>query len=145
MKRITLFLALLLIPIATRSQTSQEQKLLELDKGWENALLHSEVEFLETLLADEFIWVHNHASLVDGKEEVLNRAKKIRLGQSDDTKNRTSKDQKIILLGQTAVVSGFTMVDRGPQPTTYHFMRTYSLVNNQWKLLGNHTMAIPEL
>lgn len=145
MKRITLFLALLFIPIATRSQTSQEQKLLELDKGWENALLHSEVEFLETLLADEFIWVHNHASLVDGKEEVLNRAKKIRLGQSDDTKNRNSKDQKVILLGQTAVVSGFTIVDRGPQPTTYHFMRTYSLVNNQWKLLANHTMAIPEL
>lgn len=145
MKRITLFLALLFIPIATRSQTSQAQKLLELDKGWENALLHSEVEFLETLLADEFIWVHNHASLVDGKEEVLNRAKKIRLGHSDDTKNRNSKDQKVILLGQTAVVSGFTIVDRGPQPTTYHFMRTYTLVNKQWKLLANHTMAIPEL
>lgn len=144
MKFCALLLALLFIPIATRSQTTTEKLLLELDKGWENALLHSEVEFLETLLADEFIWVHNHASLVDGKEEVLNRTKNIRLGQADDTKNRTSKNQKVILLGQTAVVSGFTVVDRGPQPTTYHFMRTYTLVNNQWKLLGNHTMAIPE-
>ena len=144
MKFCALLLSLLFIPIAAWSQSTTEQELLELDKGWENALLHSEVEFLETLLADEFVWVHNHASLVDGKQEALSRAKNIRLGQTDDTKNRTSRDRKVVLLGQTAVVSGFTIVDRGPQPTTYHFMRTYALVNNQWKLLGNHTMAIPE-
>jgi hypothetical protein len=35
-------------------------------------------------------------------------------------------------------------VDRGPQPTTYHFMRTYVLVTGKWKLIANHTMAIPE-
>jgi hypothetical protein len=97
--------------------------------------LNSEVEVLEELLAEEFIWVHNHASQIDGKEEALSRAKKIRAGQQDDTRNRSPRDQKVVLLGQTAVVSGFTVVDRGPQPTNYHFMRTYALLEGKWKLL----------
>lgn len=123
---------------------SPEQQLLQVDQGWEKALLESNVEFLENLVAAEFIWVHNHAGLIDGKEAVIARAKRIRGGQADDTRNRTSRDQQVVILGQTGVVSGYTVVDRGPSPVTYHFMRTYARVNGEWKLLGNHTMAIPE-
>lgn len=143
MKFLPLLLTLLVISVSSFSQTTQEQ-LIELDKGWERALLNSEVEFLENLLAEEFVWVHNHASQIDGKAEALNRAKKIRAGQQDDTRNRSPRDHQVVLLGQTAVVSGFTVVDRGPQPTTYHFMRTYALEAGKWKLIANHTMAIPE-
>jgi hypothetical protein len=143
MKFFPVLLTLLLIAYSSMGQTTQE-KLLELDKSWEKALLNSDVPILGELLAEEFIWVHNHASLIDRKEEVINRAKKIQTGQQDDTRNRIPSDQKVVLLGQTAVVSGFTVVDRGPQPTNYHFMRTYALVEGKWKLLANHTMAIPE-
>jgi ketosteroid isomerase-like protein len=143
MKFLPLLLTLLLSAFSSLAQTTQEQ-LIELDKGWERALLNSEVEFLENLLAEEFIWVHNHATQIDGKAEALDRAKKIRAGQPDDTRNRSPRDHQVVLLGQTAVVSGFTVVDRGPQPTTYHFMRTYAQLEGKWKLIANHTMAIPE-
>ena len=143
MKLLPLLVTLLLIAFSAIGQTTEE-RLLELDRSWERALLNSEVAILEELLAEEFIWVHNHASLIDGKAETLSRAKRIRAGQQDDTRNRSPRDQKVVLLGQTAVVSGFTLVDRGPQPTNYHFMRTYALVEGKWKLLANHTMAIPE-
>jgi ketosteroid isomerase-like protein len=123
---------------------SKEKELLTIDIGWEKALLTSDVDFLENLLADEFVWVHNHAGQIDGKEQAIARAKRIKAGQTDDTKNRTSRDQEVVILGKTGLVSGFTVVDRGPSPTTYHFMRTYALVDGNWKLLGNHTMAIPE-
>ncbi|MDF2157506.1 nuclear transport factor 2 family protein [Algoriphagus sp. CAU 1675] len=123
---------------------SPEQQLQELDQSWERALLSSDVEVLENLLADEFVWVHNHAGLIDGKEAVINRAKRIQAGQKDDTRNRTPRDQQVVILGKTGIVSGFTVVDRGPTPTTYHFMRSYTWMDGKWKLLGNHTMAIPE-
>ena len=143
MKFLPLLLTLLIISVSSFAQTPQEQ-LVALDKGWERALLNSDVEFLDTLLAEEFVWVHNHASQIDGKAEALNRAKKIRAGQQDDTRNRSPRDHQVVILEQTAVVTGFTVVDRGPQPTTYHFMRTYALVAGKWKLIANHTMAIPE-
>ncbi len=143
MKFLPLLLTLLLSTFSSLAQTTQEQ-LVELDKGWEKALLNSEVTILEELLAEEFIWVHNHASQIDGKAETLSRAKRIRAGQQDDTRNRSAREHQVVLLGQTAVVTGFTLVDRGPQPTNYHFMRTYALVEGKWKLLANHTMAIPE-
>uniref|UniRef100_UPI0040476256 nuclear transport factor 2 family protein n=2 Tax=Algoriphagus sp. TaxID=1872435 RepID=UPI0040476256 len=143
MKFLPLLLTLLIISVSSFAQTTQEQ-LVALDKGWERALLNSDVEFLDTLLAEEFVWVHNHASQIDGKAEALNRAKKIRAGQQDDTRDRSPRDHQVVILEQTAVVSGFTVVDRGPQPTTYHFMRTYALVAGKWELIANHTMAIPE-
>ncbi|GAB2496357.1 nuclear transport factor 2 family protein [Algoriphagus taiwanensis] len=121
-----------------------KNSLIQLDLGWEKALLSSDVSFLETLLADDFIWVHNHAGMIDGKKEVLARAKRIQGGQVDNTKGRVSSDQKVVILGQTGIVSGYTVVDRGPSPTRYHFMRTYTWLDGKWKLLGNHTMAIPE-
>jgi ketosteroid isomerase-like protein len=123
---------------------TQNEQLLQVDLGWEKALLESDVAFLENLLADKFVWVHNHAGQIDGKEAAVGRAKRIKAGQADDTKNRTSRDQQVVIVGTTGVVSGYTEVDRGPSPTTYHFMRTYALVDGQWKLLANHTMAIPE-
>ncbi len=143
MKFLPLLLTLLLNAYSSMGQTTQE-RLLELDKSWERALLNSEVAVLVELLAEEFIWVHNHASQIDGKAEALSRAKRIRAGQQDDTRNRSAREHQVVLLGQTAVVTGFTLVDRGPQPTNYHFMRTYALVEGKWKLLANHTMAIPE-
>ncbi|WP_373496251.1 nuclear transport factor 2 family protein [Aquiflexum sp.] len=135
---------LCLLTLTSGAQTQDHQKLLELDRGWEKALLESNVGFLENLLAKDFVWVHNHAGLIDGKASVISRAKRIQDGQTDNTKGRISRDQTVVILGKTGVVSGFTVVDRGPSPVTYHFMRTYSKVKGKYVLLANHTMAIPD-
>ena len=147
MKSIGFIASLILFHVSSsfsQSATFGRESLLEIDLGWEKGLLSSDSEFLANLLADEFVWVHNHAGLIDGKEAVVSRAKRIQAGQADDTRNRTSLDQQVVILGQTGIVSGYTVVDRGPSPTLYHFMRTYTWVDGKWKLLGNHTMAIPE-
>lgn len=144
-KKMHTLLFLLFFPFAfLHAQTPEESKLIKLDLAWEKALLDSDAAFLENILAENFVWVHNHASLIDGKPEVVSRAKKIQAGQADNTQGRVSREQKVIFLGETAVVSGFTVVDRPPSPVTYHFMRTYAKVNGRYKLLANHTMAVPD-
>jgi len=143
-KIITTSFIICLLTLTTVAQSQDHQKLLELDMGWEKALLESNVEFLENFLAKDFVWVHNHASLIDGKDAVVSRAKRIREGQVDNTKGRVSRNQTVVILGNTGVVSGYTVVDRGPSPTTYHFMRTYSKIKGKYMLLANHTMAIPD-
>ncbi|GAB3217600.1 nuclear transport factor 2 family protein [Algoriphagus aestuariicola] len=139
-----LFCAVLFSVSFAHAQSAQEKELIALDMAWEKALLDSDAAFLERLLADDFVWVHNHASLIDGKPQVLARAKRIQGGQVDNTKGRASRDQKVVFLGETAVVSGFTLVDRPPSPVTYNFMRTYAKINGEYKLLANHTMAVPD-
>ena len=145
--KIILFIAIIL-RISLASAMAQEScidtgNLLKLDAEWEKALLESNVEFLKSILADDFIWVHNHAGLTDTKESLLKSASKPR-GGAANTKSRISKDVKVILFGSTGIVTGFTIVDRGPTPTTYHFMRTYAEVAGKCFLVANHTMAIPD-
>lgn len=131
---------------AALSQTSclNEKALTSLDANWEKAQLDANADFLEDLLAENFIWIHNHASLTDDKSAVVNRAKRQKESGANNTRSRNSQEVKVIVLGSTAIVTGNTIVDRGPSPVTYNFMRTYVEINKKCYLLANHTMAVPE-
>ena len=143
-KSLALLFLFLLFSYATQAQAPSKEQLLDLDIAWEKALLTSDADFLEKLLAEDFVWVHNHASLVDGKANAVARAKRIQAGQADNTKGRATRNQQVVMLENTGVVSGFTVVDRPPSPVTYHFMRTYVWIDGKFLLLANHTMAIPD-
>ncbi len=143
----SIFFCILLSGLSVTSVIAQKsciepENLKNLDSQWEKALLDSNAEFLEAILADDFIWVHNHASMIDSREALLKRTSNP--NAPGNTKSRVSKDVKVIVLGSTGVVTGITIVDRGPSPTTYHFMRTYTEVDGKCYLLANHTMAIPD-
>jgi hypothetical protein len=99
---------------------------------------------VEATLAEDFVWVHNRASMVDSKEAAVQRTKNQKAQGTSNTKSRIQSEVKVAIAGKTAIVTGFTVVDRGPIPTKYHFMRTYVEVDGKCLLVGNHTMAIPE-
>lgn len=115
-----------------------------LDAQWEEANLHPDPDFFKRVLAEDFVWVHNHASMVDTKEAVVKRAENQAAKGTSDTRSRVQHDVNVAITGSAAVVTGFTVVDRGPTPTRYHFMRTYVAVDGKCLLAGNHTMAVPE-
>ncbi|WP_452222794.1 nuclear transport factor 2 family protein [Lacinutrix chionoecetis] len=121
-----------------------QENLKKLDASWEKAQLDLDFEAINLLLSDDFIWVHNHANTIDDKPAVLERVTRHLSSNNKDTKSRISKDVNVIIFGTTAIVSGFTIVDRGPRPTTYHFMRTYAENKGKCYLIANQTMAIPE-
>jgi len=147
MKSLTLVFLFCFIIIfsATAQQTCMTaENIKALDSKWEEANLHPDPDFMESTLAKEFIWVHNHAVMTDNKIAVVARAKKQKSNGISDTKSRIQSEIKVAITGKTAIVTGITIVNRNPIPTKYHFMRTYVEVDGKCLLVGNHTMAIPE-
>jgi vacuolar-type H+-ATPase catalytic subunit A/Vma1 len=139
-----LIVALSVFSACTQNNCLSQEHLKTLDASWEKAQLELDYDFIESLLAEDFIWVHNHAKTIDDKEAVLERVKRHIANNNTDTKSRISKDVNIIISEKSAIVSGYTIIDRGPSPTTYHFMRTYVDINGKCYLIANHTMAIPD-
>ena len=116
--------------------------LIQFDSEWERSLLEVDVAWLEMHLAEEFIWVHNHATLVDSKGTLLSPTR-IARAESSPTQSRVQSDVEVRVVGSTAIVTGFTVVDRGTGTKRYNFMRTYAVDSGRCFLLGNHTMEIP--
>jgi hypothetical protein len=119
-----------------------EANITALDAQWEEANLNPNPEFYRKVLSDNFVWVHNHATMIDDKESTVKRAERQLAGDGSNTKSRIQSDVKVAITGNTAIVTGFTIVDRGPTPIKYHFMRTYVEVDGKCMLVGNHTMAL---
>ena len=131
-------------PASAQGSCLDPTALIELDGEWERALLESDAELLGRLLADDFVWVHNHASGVDTKAALIERVSNASSSAAGATRSRVSSDVETRILGSTGVVTGFTVVDRGPGSTRYNFMRTYVEVGGRCVLLANHTMEVPE-
>ncbi len=147
MKLISIVLVIVGLSIVSASaqeRSLNHENLKKLDASWEKAQLELDLDFVDSLLHDDFTWVHNHASMVDNKTDILDRIKRNLSGNIQNTRSRISKDVNVIISGTTGIVSGYTIVDRGPSPTTYHFMRTYVETNGTCYLIANHTMAVPE-
>lgn len=142
-------IVIVLITLSFASAQAQENclnknQLTQLDAEWEKALLNSDVNRLQSLLAEDFIWIHDHASSVDSKSSLIKRASDPSVGASGNPRSRTSIDVKVIVMGSTGIVTGFTAVDRGSTVTNYNYMRTYVESEGKCFLLANHTMVVPE-
>lgn len=147
MKSFTLlFLVCFFVCLSSFAQTTcmTEENIIALDAKWEEANLHPDPDFFEATLGKEFIWIHNHGSMVDSKGSVVERAKNQKAAGTSNTRSRTQSEVKVAITGNTAVVTGITIVDRGPTPTKYNFMRTYVEIDGKCLLIGNHTMAVTE-
>lgn len=119
--------------------------LKRLDGQYEDALRVGNPEFMRVLLADDFVWVHNHAVAAEDKATLVGR-----LGEGHEVPlARRSEQVAYRRLDNTAVLSGFTTVEKAPHEeggevrgNKYHFMRTYVAVEGECHLLSNQTMKV---
>jgi Domain of unknown function (DUF4440) len=124
-------------------------EIRQIDRRYEQALLTGNVVFLRGLLADEFVWVHDHARTIDSRESLLQSIQDSR--ETPASKARISTDVEVHRKANVAVVTGFTTVERtdefvkrtgASRSSRYHFMRTYVLVDDKCVLLANQTMLV---
>ena len=71
-----LILAATICQIFAQESCLSTNNLKQLDASWEKAQLELNLEFISSLLAEDFIWVHNHAKTIDDKPAVLERVKR---------------------------------------------------------------------
>lgn len=129
---------------AAQADCLNTENLLKLDAQYETALQVGSVQFLDKLLAPEFYWVHNLASLQETKAQLLMRIKK----PEAQAHQRRSHDVSAHRLGNTVVLQGLSSVDKlNPDGKTlrtsrYQFMRTYVEQQGECKLLAVQTMKV---
>jgi hypothetical protein len=134
-----------LMGLAAQAKTCLDtEKLVKLDADYENALRTGDVQFLDKLLAPEFQWVHNLASLKETKAQLILRVQK----PEEQPKERRSHDISQQRLGSTVVLQGLSSVDKWNsdgktfRTSRYQFMRTYVEHKGECKLLAVQTMKV---
>lgn len=150
MKKIN-FIIIIILTLSTFQISAQEsclsfENLKELDAKWENALLEINLDFIKKNVSEKFIWIHNHSNRIDSKESLLKSNQKFVKSNTKNSKSRIQKNVKVIISGNTGIVTGYTDVIRinSTTLTTYNFMRTYTEIDGKCYLIANHTMVIPK-
>lgn len=112
---------------------SAKEYLLILDKRVDEAWYSTrDKEFLSDLLAENFVYVHSGAALIESKSDVMENLKFI--------PNISRSGMDIRLYGDTAVVSGFSTISnyKSFDALKFHIQRTYVKNTNRWQLLAQH-------
>lgn len=119
-----------------------QSALTKLDQQYEDALVNGDAAFLADLLADDFIWVHNLASLIETKSALVARVKT----NTENFKARRSTVLSAHRLDNTSVLNGTSLVERvngvGLRSSRYQFMRTYVVREDKCYLLAVQTMKV---
>lgn len=157
-KYIFAFFSLSIISFAPYAQNKScltAANLIQMDAQYELALQTDNYAFLEKRMHPSFVWIHNHASSAQNSraELVEPMRKRVKSGKAPHSTQRTQDSVQVLIANSTAVLHGFTVVERASSPVDeygkkigkrYHFMRTYYEEDGKCYLMANHTMLIPE-
>ena len=119
------------------------EQLKQLDYRYEQALRTGDEQFLKELLADQFVWIHNHAVAFETREALIER-----MGEGyEELKAREQQDVVVRRLKDTAVIHGMTTVDKftnndSRHANRYQFIRTYVKTPEGCRLLAGQTMKV---
>jgi hypothetical protein len=143
--KLTLLLLLAASPaLAQAAPCLPVADLIARDAQYEEATRIGDAPFLENLLADDFVWVHNLVSSIDDKAAVVARARK----PASIPKSRTTSGVQAQVLGDTVVLRGQSTVEawnadgKTWRSNRYQFMRTYVNTPAGCKLLAVQTMKV---
>lgn len=143
MKRILLSVAACVPLISSAAPCLPAAALIALDTRYEEALRTGDVPFLQSLLAEDYVWVHSLGSQIESRGSLL-----ARLARPVVYKARVTGDTHVHVQGDTSVVRGVSTTEQWNtdgatwRTNRYQFMRTYVSVDGQCKLLSVQTMNL---
>lgn len=137
-------MSLVILPGAHAASCLPVAELIARDAQYEEAMRVGDAPFLESYLAEDFIWVHNLVSSIDNKAAMMERAQK----PASVPKARTTSGVTAQVLDNTVVLRGQSTVDawnsdgKTWRSNRYQFMRTYVNTAGGCKLLAVQTMKV---
>jgi ketosteroid isomerase-like protein len=143
MKKLLTSLIAILPLAASAAPCLSAPALIALDLKYEEALRVGDVPLLQSLLADDYVWVHSLGSQIETRSSLL-----ARLAKPVVYKARSTSDTQVHVQGETSVVRGVSTTEQWNADGTtwrtnrYQFMRTYVNVDGQCKLLSVQTMNL---
>jgi ketosteroid isomerase-like protein len=143
MKKILLSLMGALPMLASAAPCLPVEALIARDAQYEEALRVGDLPFLQTLLADDYVWVHTLGSQVETRASLLQRLEKPVI-----YKSRSTSEVHAHVQGDTVVLRGVSTTEQWnadrqtSRSNRYQFMRTYVNVAGACKLLSVQTMNL---
>jgi len=120
---------------------SDQQILIQLERDWDAAFLRNDVDFIETVLADEFVATYPDGSRGD-------KAKELTLAAEFDQQidSSTLDEFTVKIYGDTAVV-WFTRHLVGPSQgrrleVTYRYVDVFVLRTDRWQCVATQSTKV---
>ena len=129
------FLALFGCTAFAESDPGTREHLLILDKLVDEVFYDSaDTDYLQELIADNFIYVHAGASLIQSKKEAISN-----LPPPGVWSERKREAMDVRLHDNTAIVSGLFIAELAAfEVIKFHVLRVYVKAGPEWKLAAQH-------
>jgi ketosteroid isomerase-like protein len=127
------------MPIAASQPVKSDQEvLIELEKSWNEAFYRKDVQFIDSLLADEFISTYEDGSRADKKKELALTA-----AFDQQVESAIQDDFTVKVFGDTAVV-WFTLhlvgIKQGQRSElTLSYTDVWVLRDGNWRCVSAHS------
>ena len=136
----SLFLALFtFLSVVTWGQSAVERAVLNVEKQRFEAQVKKDFTALETLLADDLVYVHSNGN-VDNKASYIQSIKDGK-SQYDEIK---SEEMKVRVYGKTAIINGICTVKMPTNPNLrLRYTDVYVKQKGQWQLVAWQSFKMP--
>lgn len=122
---------------------SDQQLLIELERNWNAAFYRKDLDFIETVLADEFIATYDDGSQGDKKKELSLAA-----SFNQQVESAMQDDFVVKVYGDTAVV-WFSLHLAGPSKgrrleLTLRYVDVFVWRDNRWQCVSSQSTKVAE-
>lgn len=120
------------------------QQLMQLERDWNTAAIKQDKSWLERFFADELITTHPTSGTIKNKKREIEDT----IDPSQKPDSVSLGEMKVIIAGQTAVVTGSAYEEGGAQhlhdrKRGYLFTDTFIWRSGRWQLLASHSSRLP--
>lgn len=139
MKRLFMYVVLLLLSLSASAQESTEQTILKLEDQWTEALVKADTAFLERLYADDIVYTHTNGT-VNNKAEFLGtlkagKAKYLAVDRSEG---------KVQVHGDAAIVTFRAVIKVNTVTLPSRIIHVFVRQDGVWRMVAYQSTRLPD-